>query len=164
MTKFHHRDPGLVGAAMHFRNVYGEIICDGNHSTPEALNDYFAAKGADFAVMITDSLKVKGLPAGTRTLFGGNLIELYEDGSAHLVDAGNLAGSTLKVNEGLKVLVEKAMVPWQSAINSCTINPARMIGVDDRKGSLQTGKDADIVVLRNDYTILDVFVRGILVD
>jgi N-acetylglucosamine-6-phosphate deacetylase len=109
-------------------------------------------------------LKVKGLPAGTRTLFGGNLIELYEDGSAHLVDAGNLAGSTLKVNEGLKVLVEKAMVPWQSAINSCTINPARMIGVDDRKGSLQTGKDADIVVLRNDYTILDVFVRGILVD
>ncbi len=160
MTKFHHRDPGLVGAAMRFRNVYGEVICDGNHSTPEALNDYFTAKGPDHGILITDSLKVKGLPVGTRTLFGGNLIELAEDGSAHLVEAGNLAGSTLKVNEGLRVLVEKAQVPWQTAINACTINPARMLKVDDRKGTLQAGKDADIVVLNEDYSVFDVFARG----
>lgn len=160
MTKFHHRDPGLVGAAFRFRDVYGEIICDGNHSTPEALNDFFQAKGPNYGIMITDSLKVKGLPAGTRTLFGGNLIELYEDGSAHLVEAGNLAGSTLHVNQGLKVLVEDAQVPWQSAINACTINPARMLNMDKRKGSIQVGKDADIVVLNDDYSIQAVYARG----
>jgi N-acetylglucosamine-6-phosphate deacetylase len=110
--------------------------------------------------MITDSLKVKGLPAGTRTLFGGNLIELFEDGSAHLVDAGNLAGSTLKVNQGLRNLVEKAGVPWQTAINSCTINPARLIGMESSKGSITAGKDADLVVLGDDYSVQAAYVCG----
>lgn len=160
MTKFHHRDPGLVGAAFRFRDVYGEIICDGNHSTYDALNDFFTAKGANYSVMITDSLMVKGLPAGTKTLFGGNEIELYEDGSAHLTSTKGLAGSTLNVNNGLGILVEKALVPWQTAINSCTINPARMLGVDDRKGSIQAGKDADLVVLNDDYSVEMTYTKG----
>lgn len=161
MTKFHHRDPGLVGAAFRFRQVYGEIICDGNHSTYDALNDYFEAKGSDHGIMITDSLMVKGLPAGTKTLFGGNEIELYEDGSAHLTSTKGLAGSTLNVNKGLAILVEKALVPWQTAINSCTLNPARLLGVEDRKGSIQTGKDADIVVLNDDYSVEMTYTKGV---
>lgn len=160
MTPFHHRDPGLVGAAMRFRDTFGEIICDGNHSTPAALNDYFTAKGRDYAVMITDALMVKGLPVGTKVLFGGNEIELYEDGSAHLTTTKGLAGSTLRVNQGLKVLVEKALVPWDTAINSCTINPARMLGIDDRKGKLVAGHDADIVVLNDDYSVAMTYVKG----
>ena len=160
MTKFHHREPGLVGAAMRYRDVYGEIICDGNLSTYEALNDYFTAKGPDHCIMITDSLMVKGLPVGTKVLFGGNEIELYPDGSAHLTDTKGLAGSTLHVNDGLRILVEKAMVPWQTAINACTLNPARMLNVDDRKGSIQTGKDADLVVLNDDYSVEMTYVKG----
>lgn len=160
MTPFHHRDPGLVGAAMRFRDTYGEIICDGNHSTPAALNDYFTAKGRDYAIMITDALMVKGLPVGTKVLFGGNEIELYPDGSAHLTGAKSLAGSTLKVNEGLKVLVEKAMVPFDTALNSCTLNPARMLEVDDRKGKLVAGHDADMVVLNDDYSVEMTYVKG----
>lgn len=160
MTPFHHRDPGLVGAAMRFRDVFGEIICDGNHSTPAALNDYFTAKGRDYAIMITDALMVKGLPVGTKVLFGGNEIELYPDGSAHLTGAKSLAGSTLKVNEGLKVLVEKALVPFDTAINSCTINPARLLKMDDRKGKLVTGYDADMVVLNDDYSVEMTYVKG----
>ena len=160
MTKFHHRDPGLVGAAFRYRNVYGEIICDGNHSTYEALNDYFKAKGPDYCVMITDSLMVKGLPVGTKVLFGGNEIELYPDGSAHLTETKGLAGSTLNVNKGLEILVEKAMVDFQSAINACTINPATLIGVQDRKGSIQTGKDADLVVLNDDYSVEMTYTKG----
>ena len=160
MAPYHHREPGIVGASFRFRNVFGEIICDGRHSTWAALNAYFTSKGPDYCVMITDSLQVKGLPAGTRTLFGGNLIELFEDGSAHLVGAGNLAGSTLKVNEGLRNLVEKAGVPWQTAINSCTINPARLIGMEAAKGSICAGKDADIAVLRDDYTVEATYVCG----
>lgn len=160
MAPYHHREPGIVGASFRFRNVFGEIICDGNHSTWAALNTFFTNKGPDYGVMITDSLQVKGLPAGTRTLFGGNLIELYEDGSAHLVGAGNLAGSTLKVNQGLRNLVEMAGLPWQTAINSCTINPARLIGMEASKGSITAGKDADIVVLGDDYSVEAVYVCG----
>ena len=160
MTPFHHRKPGLVGAAMRFRDTFGEVICDGNHSTPDALNDLFMAKGRDYTIMITDALMVKGLPVGTKVLFGGNEIELYPDGSAHLTDAKSLAGSTLKVNEGLKVLVEKAMIPWDYAINSCTLNPARYLNVDDRKGKLVAVYDADIVVLNDDYSVEMTYVRG----
>ncbi len=160
MSRFMSREPGLVGAAFRFRNVYGEIICDGNHSHLSSVNDFFRLKGPNFAIMVTDSLMVKGLPAGTRILFGGNEIELFEDGSAHLVGAGNLAGSTLHVNKGLQILVEKAMVDWQSAINSCTINPATMLHINDRKGSIQAGKDADLTVLDDNYDVVMTYVRG----
>lgn len=160
MTAFHHRDPGLVGAAMRFRDTYGEVICDGNHSTPAALNDYYTAKGRDYAIMITDALMVKGLPTGTKVLFGGNEIELYPDGSAHLTSTKGLAGSTLKVNEGLKVLVEKALVPFDAALNSCTLNPARLLQIDDHKGKLVAGHDADIVVLNDDYSVEMTYVKG----
>lgn len=159
MTKFHHREPGLVGAAFRFRDVYGELICDGNHSTREAIYDFYQAKGPNFAIMVTDSLMVKSLPVGTRVLFGGNEIELMPDGSAHLVVLKSLAGSTLKVNQGLKVL-EEAGVPWLSAINSCTINPATLLGVNDRKGSIQAGKDADLVVLADNYDVVMTYTKG----
>jgi N-acetylglucosamine-6-phosphate deacetylase len=160
MTAFHHREPGIVGAAFRFRNVFSEVICDGKHSAPVALNDFFAVKGPDFGVMITDALRVKGLPVGTQTLFGGNMIELQEDGSARLMEGGNLAGSTLKMNEGLRILVEKAGVPWQTAVNAATINPARLCGRDRKKGSIQAGKDADLVVLNDDYSVEATFVLG----
>lgn len=160
MTPFQHRKPGLVGAAMRNRDVYGEVICDGNHSTLAALNDLFTVKGRDYTIMITDALMAKGLPIGGKYIFGGNEIEIYPDGSAHLTSTKNLAGSTLKVNEGLKILVEKALVPFDSALNSCTINPARCLHVDDRKGSLQAGKDADIVVLNDDYSVAQTYCMG----
>ena len=160
MAPFHHRDPGIVGASLRFHDVYGEIICDGLHSDWTAVHAFFACKGEDHGVMVSDSVRVKGLPVGTQAQFGGNRIELCEDGSAHMVDSGKLAGSTLKINEGLRNLVEKAGVPWQAAINSCTINPARLIGMEERKGSIRTGKDADLVVLRNDYSVAAAFVRG----
>lgn len=160
MTPFHHRKPGLVGAAMRFRDVFGEVICDGNHSTPAALNDLFMAKGRDYTIMISDALMVKGLPVGTKVLFGGNEIELYADGSAHLTDTKGLAGSTLRMNQGLKVLVEKAMIPWDYAINSCTINPARLLKLEDRKGKLVAGYDADVVVLNDEYSVEMTYVKG----
>lgn len=159
MTKFHHREPGLVGAAFRLRDVYGELITDGNHSTYEAINNFYQAKGPNFAIMVTDSLMVKSLPTGTRVLFGGNEIELMPDGSAHLVVLKSLAGSTLKVNQGLKVL-EEAGVPWLSAINSCTINPATLLGLNDRIGSIQAGKDADLVVLADNYDVVMTYIKG----
>lgn len=160
MSRFEHRKPGLVGAAYRFPEVYGEIIADGNHSHLASVHNFFAAKGPDHGIMITDSLMVKSLPAGTRVLFGGNLIELQPDGSARLVEAGNLAGSTLHVNDGLRIMVEEAEVDWLTAVNALTMNPARLMGLADRKGSLQAGKDADVVVLNDDYSVHATYCRG----
>ncbi len=160
MTPFNHRANGLVGAAYRIRTMYGEIICDGNHSTPAALNNYFMSKGPDYSIMISDALMAKGTPVGSKFIFGGNEIVIYPDGSAHLTSTGGLAGSTLKLNQGLRILVEEAMVPFNYAINSCTINPARCIGVDNRKGSIEVGKDADLVVLDSDYSVIQTYCMG----
>ena len=159
MTPFNHRKNGLVGAAFRLRTMYGEIICDGNHSTTAALNNFFMSKGADYSIMVSDALMAKGSPAGSKFIFGGNEIEIYEDGSAHLTATGGLAGSTLRLNEGLRILVEEAMVPFNYAINSCTINPARCLGIDDKE-SIMVGKDADIVVLDTDYSVIQTYCRG----
>lgn len=160
MTPFNHRKNGLVGASYRLRTMYGEIICDGNHSTTAALNNYFMSKGPDFSIMVSDALMAKGSPAGSKFIFGGNEIEIYEDGSAHLTATGGLAGSTLRLNDGLRILVEEAMVPFNYAINSCTINPAKCLGIDDRKGSIMVGKDADIVVLDTDYSVIQTYCKG----
>lgn len=160
MTPFNHRNPGLVGAALRVRDIYGEIICDGCHSHLAALNNYFTAKGRDFAIMITDSLRVKNCPPGGHYQLGGHDIEVGADGLARLKESGTIAGSTLKMNEGLRILVEKALVPFDAALNSCTINPARCLRVDDRKGKLEAGYDADIVVLEDDYRVKETYCRG----
>ena len=159
MSPFNHRANGLVGAAYRIRTMYGEIICDGCHSTPAALNNYFMSKGPDYAIMISDALMAKGTPIGSEYIFGGNHITIYPDGSAHL-DNGTLAGSTLNINKGLRILVEEAMVPFNYALNACTINPARCLHLDDRKGSIQIGKDADLVVLDDNYDVLQTYCMG----
>ena len=161
MTPFTHRANGLVGGALRIRNMYGEIICDGNHSTLAALNNFFTSKGPDYSIMITDSLMCKGFPVGTKFDFGGQEVIIYPDGSAHLVEAGNLAGSTLNVNKGLKILIEDALVPVNYAINACTSNPARCLHVDDRKGTIGVGYDADLVVLDRDYEVVQTYCKGI---
>lgn len=161
MTPFTHRANGLVGGALRIRNMYGEIICDGNHSTLAALNNFFTSKGPDYSIMITDSLMCKGFPVGTKFDFGGQEVVIYTDGSAHLVEAGNLAGSTLNVNKGLKILIEDALVPVNYAINACTSNPARCLHVDDRKGTIGVGYDADLVVLDRDYEVVQTYCKGV---
>ena len=160
MTPFNHRANGLVGAAYRMKSMYGEIICDGNHSTPLALHQFFEAKGPHYGIMVSDALMAKGSPAGSKFIFGGNEIEIYEDGSAHLTSSKGLAGSTLHINEGLRILIEEALVPVDTAINSCTKNPAACLKIDDRKGSIKVGLDADLVVLDRDYQVLQTYCMG----
>ena len=161
MTPYHHRKPGLVGTALRVRDIYGEIICDGCHSHLAALNNFFTAKGRDYSIMISDSLRAKHCPPGGNYELGGHPIEIGEDGLARLKGTDTIAGSTLNINKGLKILVEEAMVPFDAALNSCTINPARVLRVDDRKGKLTAGYDADIVVLEDDYAVAQTYCKGI---
>ncbi|MEG0687581.1 MAG: N-acetylglucosamine-6-phosphate deacetylase [Hungatella sp.] len=162
MTPYHHRNPGLVGTAFRVRDIYGEIICDGCHSHVAALNNFFTAKGRDYSIMITDSLRAKHCPPGGTYELGGHPIEISESGLAYLKGTNTIAGSTLNMNKGLRILVEEAQVPFDTALNSCTVNPARCLGVDDRKGKLVAGYDADLVVLEDDYAVIATYCRGAL--
>lgn len=160
MTPYHHRKPGLVGTALRVRDIYGEIICDGCHSHLAALNNFFQAKGRDYSIMISDSLRAKHCPPGGNYQLGGHDIEIGEDGLARLKGTDTIAGSTLNMNKGLKILVEQAMVPFDAALNSCTINPARCLGADNRKGKIVTGYDADLVILEDNYDVTQTYCKG----
>lgn len=161
MTPYHHRKPGLVGAALRIREIYGEIIGDGCHSHLAAANNFYQTKGANYAIMVSDSLRAKYCPPGGNYQLGGHDIEIGEDGLARLKGTDTIAGSTLRMNKGLKLMVEEAMVPFEAALNSCTINPARCLGVDDRKGRLVAGYDADIVVLEDNYDVCQTYCKGV---
>ena len=160
MTALGHRENGVVGAAFRCHDTYAEAICDGNHSTLAALNIFFREK-ADYGMMITDSLMCKGYPVGSVFDFGGQDVEIYPDGSAHIATGRKqLAGSTLKFNNGLRILVEEANVPFEVAINAVSRNPMKYLRMDDHKGYIKTGYDADIVVLNDDYSVEQTYCLG----
>lgn len=158
MTPLHHRNPGQVGAAFRCRRNYAEIITDSIHSTTDIINIFYHEKGPDYAIMVSDSLCAKGCGQGEYYL-GGERIFIYEDGSAHRI-TGNLAGSTLRIIDGLRICVKNALVPFNYALNSCTINPAKLLGIDNKKGSICAFKDADLVIIEDDYTIHKTMVEG----
>lgn len=158
MSPLNHRQPGCVGAIMR-TDTYSEVICDGQHVKPDVLHALFQAKGKDRMICVTDSLSAKGNPPGHYEL-GGNEITINEFGTALLVKSGTIAGSTLFSNKGLKVMVEEALIPFEWAINALTKNPAEVLRVHDHKGKLVAGYDADIVVLGDDYSIIQTYARG----
>lgn len=158
MTPLHHREPGQVGAALRVRDTYAEIICDGIHSTPDIINIFFMSKGPNYSVMVSDSMCAKAVGTG-EFLLGGETVIVSEDGSARR-PSGSLAGSILKIIDALRITVEKAMVPFDYAINACTLNPAKLLRIDDRKGQIKVNYDADLVVIEDDYTIDKTMVMG----
>lgn len=159
MNGLHHREPSLVGAAMSLKDVYGEIICDGNHVVWPAVNALVMAKGKDYCLMIDDALNAKGMAPGFYEL-GGNQIDIRENGSAYLHGTDTLAGGTLKFNKGLQNLIEKALIPVGWAINMTSANPARYLGIDDHKGYIKAGYDADLVVLDRNFDVVQVYGCG----
>ena len=158
MSRFNHRDNNLVGAALG-SDIFAECICDGHHSTFNSLRIFFRCKGKN-GIMMSDGLMTKGLPVGTKMLFGGQVIEMKDDDTCRLTSTGNFAGSILRLNVGLKNLVEEVGVPFEIALSSCTSAPARYLKIDDHKGYIKQGYDADIVVLDDNYDVLTTFARG----
>jgi N-acetylglucosamine-6-phosphate deacetylase len=159
MSGFHHRSYNLAGAAHRLHGVYAEIIGDGNHVTWPAIYTLMLAKGPYHSILITDSLSVKGSPQGEYEL-GGQKIEVRSDGSAYLKGTQTLSGSTLKMNEGLRNLVEYAQVPIQYAINATSMNPAALLGLSHKKGKIAYQYDADLVVLDDQYQTVATYVLG----
>ena len=152
MRGLHHREPGVVGAALSLDNMYAELIGDGVHVHFVSAKILARAKGKDKLLLITDSVQVKGLPVGKYEK-GLSTVEVKEDGCAYLPD-GRLAGSSNKLIDEVRKLIEIAGVDEQIVINAATKNPATFLGVEDKKGQLLRGNDADIIVIDDNYRVL----------
>jgi len=159
MSPFNHREPGATGASLQIRNAYSELICDGIHVSWPAVNILFGLKGKDYVVLVTDALQAKGVGEGSY-VFGGQSIEIRSNGGAYLAGTNNLAGSTLKMNESVRNAIIYAGADEASVINGATLNPARVLKIDDQKGKIQTGYDADLTILDDLYEVVEVFVLG----
>lgn len=161
MTGLSHREPGVVGAAFDDGRVTAELICDGFHIHPAVLRTAFRILGEYRTIIVSDSMRAAGLPDGVFEL-GGQAVTVLS-GRARLPD-GTIAGSTTNIYEEVKNLVNFG-VPLREVIKAATINPARAIGEDDKIGSIETGKSADLVVLDSEMNIKMVVLRGnVIVD
>ena len=157
MRLLHQHEPAIFGAVLE-SDVYCEIICDGLHLHPGIVRLLLKTKGVDRLVAITDSIMAAGLPDGNYHL-GVNQVVVV-DGDAKLASDGTRAGSTLTQDRALRNLLSYTGLPLEKVLPVLTENPARLIGVYDRKGSIAEGKDADLVVLDEQNQVAEVFLRG----
>ncbi|WP_174727620.1 N-acetylglucosamine-6-phosphate deacetylase [Mesobacillus harenae] len=157
MSSFHHREPGVVGAALLKDELMVEIISDGVHARPEAVELAFRQKTANRLVLVTDSMRAKCLKNGTYDL-GGQEVTVTDD-KAVLAD-GTLAGSILRMGQAFKNIIEFTGCSVADAISMSSTNSAKELGLFERKGSIKPGKDADIVVLDENNEIYMTFCRG----
>lgn len=160
MQLLHQHRPAILGAVLE-SDVYCEAICDGRHLHPGIVRLLLKTKGLDRVVAITDSIMAAGLPDGNYHL-GVNQV-VVEDGDAKLASDGTRAGSTLTQNTALHNLLAWTGLSLEEVLPLLTENPARLIGVFDRKGSITQGKDADLVVLGEENQVEQVFVKGRLI-
>ena len=160
MKLLHQHFPAIMGAALE-SDIYCEAICDGRHLHPGTVRLLLKVKGLDKVVAITDSIMAAGLPDGRYKLGVNDVI--VEDGDAKL-ENGVRAGSTLTQNVALKNLLAFTGKRLEEILPLLSENPARLIKVYDKKGSIADGKDADIVLLDAENDIADVFVGGNLIE
>ena len=160
MRELHHREPGVVGAALTSPELTVEVIADGIHIHPIVLKILTKIKEGEKVVLITDAMRAAGLKEGTYDLGGQEVI--VTKGQARLKDE-TLAGSVLTMDKAVKNMVNKIGIQLPKAIQMASFNPARSIGIDDKKGSLEPGKDADIVILNKNLETELTIVAGKIV-
>jgi len=161
MSALHHREPGVVGAALVMPELRCELIADNLHVHPAAMAVLHQAKGREGVILISDAVPAAGLPEGTYPMDEGRNVML-KDGAVRLPD-GTLAGSALMMDRALvnysRATGRSASYLWPTT----SLNAARAIGVDQRKGSLEVGKDADLVAMTASGDVVLTMVEGELV-
>lgn len=157
MRGMHHREPGVVGAALLRGELQTELIADGIHVRPEMVKLVYNQKGADKLLLITDAMRAKCLKTGTYDLGGQDVI--VRDDKAYLPD-GTLAGSILKMDQAVKNMLSFTDCSLESVIEMASVNPAKQLNVFDRKGSIAQGKDADLVILDENHDVVMTFCNG----
>ncbi len=159
MPPLAHRDPGVIGAAWEAPGVQAELICDGIHIHPAVVRLTFGLFGKERMIIISDSLRATGMPDGEYP-FGGQMIEVHGNRATILGHPETLAGSVTSLMGCLRQAVSFG-IPAADAVRACTYNPARSIGIDNRAGTLDTGKEASIVLLdEKDLSIKGIIFKG----
>ena len=158
MRALDHRDPGVLGAVLTDRTVTADIIVDGIHVDPAVVDLFMRAKGLDGAVLITDAISATGMPEGTYML-GGFAVQVH-DGRCEF--EGRLAGSVLTLDKAVRNTMKFAGISLQHAIRMASLNPARVLGIEKRKGTLSVGADADIGVFTSVGEVVRTIVGGVL--
>ncbi|WP_406094161.1 N-acetylglucosamine-6-phosphate deacetylase [Streptomyces sp. NBC_01013] len=153
-----HRAPGPIAALLEDERITVELINDGTHLHPAALELAYHHAGAHRVALITDAMDAAGFGDGQYQL--GPLAVEVKDGVARLVEGGSIAGSTLTLDTAFHRAVTIDRIPVGDVVQSISANPARLLGVYDRVGSLEPGKDADLVVLDEDFRLRGVMRRG----
>ncbi|HEV7239292.1 MAG TPA: N-acetylglucosamine-6-phosphate deacetylase [Thermoanaerobaculia bacterium] len=156
MSGLHHREPGVVGAALTSVSSTAELIADGIHVHPVALRVAVTAMPHRIA-LVTDAMRACGLADGTYKLYDYEVT--VADGAARLPD-GTLAGSVLTMDAAVKNMIELAGIPVETVIPLATEAPARIANVADRKGRIERRYDADLVVLNDRFEVERVWARG----
>ena len=155
MSLMTHRAPGVVGAALN-SDVSCELIVDGYHVNSDLFDLVYKLKGRKLC-FITDCLPAGGLPEGEYTLGGARII--YRDNICRLPD-GTIAGSVLRLNKGVWKVYQNSNIPLYECVNCASLNPATTLGIEDQKGSLEVGKDADIVILDEEFNVKKTIIGG----
>ena len=159
MPPLAHRDPGVIGAAYELSSVMPELICDGIHVHPAVVRLTFGLFGKERMIIISDSLRATGMPDGEYP-FGGQMIEVHGNRATILGHPETLAGSVTSLMGCLRQAVSFG-IPVADAVRACTYNPAKSIGIEDRTGTLDAGKEASIVLLdEKDLSIKAIVFKG----
>ncbi|MGX1369177.1 N-acetylglucosamine-6-phosphate deacetylase [Streptomyces canus] len=158
MPPLGHRTPGPITALLEDERITVELIDDGTHLHPAALQLAFHHAGARRVAFITDAMDAAGFGDG-RYMLGPLEVEVSE-GVARLVEGGSIAGSTLTLDRAFKRAVTVDRLPVEDVVAAISANPARLLGMSDRIGSLEPGKDADLVLLDRHFDLKGVMRRG----
>jgi N-acetylglucosamine-6-phosphate deacetylase len=159
MRGLSHQEPGILGAVLDDSRVFCELIADGVHVAPVILSLVYKAKGPDRIILISDSVIAGGLPDGQYRK--GMYTVIVKDGVIRLKN-GRLAGSSLSLDRAVKNMVDLAGICLCHAVRAASLNPARVLGLDNKKGSIEAGKDADLIIFDENVQINKVFINGAL--
>jgi N-acetylglucosamine-6-phosphate deacetylase len=151
MGILHHRAPGALGAVLTDDRVFCEAILDGLHSNPVLFKILLRCKGIEKVILSTDSIRFE------------DSIKAAQAGSLYRLKGGRIAGSNLTMNVALRNAIRYGNLSLKDAVSLATINPARILGIDNKKGSLEAGKDADIVVANKDFKVVMTICEGRIV-
>jgi len=159
MSQLQHRAPGMVGAILTSENIAAEIICDLVHVHPAAIKLAVMAKGPDSTILVTDSAAPAELPDGEYCL--GDLTITKKDGVAR-TQSGALASSSIGLINCVRNMYEVIGIPLADAVTMATATPAKAVGVFEKVGSLEAGKNADIIAIDDDFNVRFVMVGGVV--
>lgn len=159
MRGLHHREPGVVGAALLCKNVHDELICDGHHVHPQSAKLVMDCNSRENTVLITDCMAAGGCCDGQYKL--GEFDVVVADGTARLKDNGSLAGSILQLYQGVQNVIKWGIAQPYEAFRMASYNAAKSVGLENQCGTLCENYPADFIVVDSAYNLVHTYLDGV---